>query len=64
LTVEEQLLEIVAELPESLRQELLRFALSLSAHEERREWRDFGLHQLAKAYGDDEPEYTLDDLVN
>jgi hypothetical protein len=64
VTVKEELLEIVAELPESLQQELLRFALSLSAHEERREWREFGLHQLDNAYGEDEPEHTLDDLVS
>ena len=29
---------------------------------EREAWTAFALQQLARAYGDDEPEYTLDDI--
>ena len=31
--------------------------------EEREEWFRFAAASLARAYGDDEPEYTLDDLI-
>ena len=31
--------------------------------QEREEWTQAALHSLARAYGDDEPEYTREDLI-
>jgi len=42
--------------------EVLDFAKFLSAQEEREAWSAVGRKQLAKAYGDDEPEYTEADI--
>ena len=42
--------------------ELCDFAEFLASRRERGEWRQYGLAMLARAYGDDEPEYTLADI--
>jgi hypothetical protein len=42
--------------------EVLNFAEFLSWQEERAAWRTFGQAQLARAYGPDEPDYTLADV--
>lgn len=34
----------------------------IASNEERSEWETFGAQNLARAYGDDEPEYTVADL--
>lgn len=36
---------------------------SLESDEEKEEWFRFAAANLARAYGDDEPEYTMDDLI-
>ena len=50
------------QLPDTLPEERLRqladFARSLACDEEARDWRRFGRAQLARACGDDEPDYT------
>jgi len=40
----------------------LEFARFLSLREDREAWQEFGRRQLARAYGNEEPEYTLDDI--
>jgi hypothetical protein len=49
-------------LPEQRLREILDFAEFLSAREEDSAWQQFGQTQLARAYGPDEPEYSLGDL--
>jgi hypothetical protein len=62
MTSKDLLEGILQSLPESRIQEVLDFARFLSWQEERETWQDFGRAQLAHAYGDDEPEYGLDDV--
>ena len=38
------------------------FARFLSFNEDREGWQEFGRKQLARAYGDGEPEYGPDDI--
>ena len=53
---------ILETLPEYRRQEVLDFARFLSVQEDREGWQEFGRRQLARVYGDDEPEYGADDI--
>jgi hypothetical protein len=46
---------------ERLRQ-LIDFARFLAAEDERQGWQDFGRAFLARAYGPDEPEYSISDI--
>jgi hypothetical protein len=62
VTAKQALEEVLRHLPESRLGELLDFARFLSWREEREGWQQFGRGQLAKAYGPDEPEYTLDEI--
>jgi hypothetical protein len=57
-----ELEQLIADLSEEQMREVVNFAKFLRWSDERREWREFGQQQFAKAYGDDEPEYTLNDL--
>jgi len=57
-----ELEQLIADLSEEQVRELVNFAKFLRWSDERREWCEFGQQQFAKAYGDDEPEYTLADL--
>jgi len=61
MTTKEALEEILQGLPESRLSEVMDFARFLSWQEERDSWRQFGRAQLARAYGPDEPDYTLED---
>jgi len=54
--------QVLDQLPDDRLDQVLDFARYLSWQEERREWQQFGRVQFAKAYGDDEPEYTPADL--
>ena len=45
--------------PENRLEEVLDFARFLSLQEDREAWRAFGRGQLARAFGEDEPEYFL-----
>ena len=67
MTVREKLNTVLDSLSEKRLGDIFDFAVFLSWREaeekqERDEWRQFGLSQLARAYGDDEPEYTEADL--
>jgi hypothetical protein len=53
---------VLQNLPENRVQEVLDFARFLSFQENREGWQEFGRKQLARAYGDDEPEYGPDDI--
>jgi hypothetical protein len=62
MTTREAIAEVLGELPEERLAQVLDFARFLNWQEERDGWHDFGRAQLARAYGPDEPNYTLDDL--
>jgi hypothetical protein len=58
----EAISQIASTLPDDRVNQLLDCALYLSLRDERTDWQAFRKLQLAKAYGDDEPEYTEADL--
>ena len=62
MTTKEALEEILLVLPEHRVSELIDFARFLSWQDERAAWQRFGRTQLAKAYGPDEPDYSLNDI--
>jgi hypothetical protein len=62
MTSKELLDGILQGLPESRVQEVLDFAKFLSLQEDREVWQEFGQRQFARAFGEDEPEYSLDDV--
>ena len=64
MTTKEALVEVLRELPENRMSEVLDFARFITVREEREAWARFGRSSMAKAYGDDEPEYTEADLDN
>jgi hypothetical protein len=53
---------LLQELPDDRLRQLIDYARFLAWQEERKNWQDFGQSQLAKAYGPDEPEYSLSDI--
>ena len=57
-----ELERLIPELSIGQLQQVVDFAKFLRWKEERRDWQEFGKKQLAGAYGDDEPEYTLADI--
>jgi hypothetical protein len=62
MTSKDFLGEVLQNLPESRVQEVLDFARFLSFEGDREDWQQFGRKQLALGYGDDEPEYSPDDI--
>jgi hypothetical protein len=62
MTTREALDVVLRALPDDRLSQLLDFARYLSLRSETEAWQQFGRGQLAKAYGPDEPEYTLDDV--
>ncbi|NUQ61795.1 MAG: hypothetical protein HUU20_04860 [Pirellulales bacterium] len=62
MTTRDALMHIVDELSDDRIVQLLDYARYLTWQEERRAWLDFGRSQLAKAYGDEEPDYSESDL--
>ena len=62
MTVKESLHSLLDTLPEERLREVLDFAEFLRLQEEREGWQEFGRSQFARAYGPDEPEYTLADV--
>ena len=62
MTAREMLEQVLTDLPEERVGEVLDFARFVSAREEREAWREVGRAQLARAYGEDEPDYTEADL--
>jgi hypothetical protein len=63
MTNRQLLTEMLAELSDERLDELLDFAKYLAWKNDRASWQQFGQSQFAKVYGDDEPEYTEDDLL-
>ena len=63
MTSRDKFVEILEELPDDRVDQLLDYARFLTWQEEARSWREFGRRQFAKAYSDDEPEYTEAALV-
>lgn len=61
MSVKESLQRLLEKMPDDRLTEVLRFAEFVAWAQEREEWRSFGRGQLARAYGPDEPEYTLSD---
>jgi hypothetical protein len=62
MTIREALKKVLATLPDERLHEVLDFAEFLSCRDERKAWQQFGQSQLARAYGQDEPEYSEADL--
>ncbi len=62
MTAREMLEQVLVELPDDRVGEVLDFARFLSARAEREPWAKSGWGQLARAYGDDEPDYTEADI--
>jgi len=62
MTTKEALDQILGELPENRLSEVLDFARFLSWQEESRAWQDFGRAQLARAYGPDEPNHSIEEV--
>jgi len=62
MSTREALEELLGRLPEPRLVQIMEFAQFLAWQEERAGWQRFGQDQLARAYGDDEPEYTEADL--
>ena len=59
-----RVLELSAVLSEERLRALLHYVEYLAHWEEQEAWSRFGLQNLAKAYSDDEPEYTLADIID
>jgi hypothetical protein len=62
MSTREQLNEVLSRLPAEQLGQVLDFARFLAWQDERADWQRFGRSQLARAYGDYEPEYTEADL--
>ena len=60
--VKEALNDLLNDMPEDRIQQVLDFARFLAFQKQETEWRQFGLRQLAKAYGTGEPDYTEADI--
>jgi hypothetical protein len=61
VTARDTLDEVLRTLPDERIREVLNFARFMSMEEEAKDWEQFGLAQLARAYGPNEPEYTAAD---
>jgi hypothetical protein len=62
MTTREALDVVLQELPQHRLIQLLDFAKFLRSQDETEAWQQFGRMQLARAYGNDEPEYSLADV--
>ncbi len=62
MTSRDLLKGILQSLPENRLEEVLDFARFLSLQEDREAWQEFGRRQFSHAFGEDEPEYSLDDI--
>ena len=62
MSAKECLIRLLEELPEERANQLLDYAYFLRHREEWEAWQRFGLSELAKAYGPEEPEYSLADI--
>src|SRR5262249_5443955 len=62
MSTREQVDELLSRLPPERLGQLLDFARFLAWQEERADWQRFGRSQLARAYGEDEPDHSEADL--
>jgi hypothetical protein len=62
MSLQQELSQLVASLPENRVRELVTFARYLLWEEEHGAWQQFGRAQLARAYGPDEPDYSDADV--
>lgn len=62
MSMKEKLARLLEKLPEDRLREILDFAEFLSLQEERAGGRQFGQAQFARAYGPNEPDYSIADL--
>jgi hypothetical protein len=62
MQTKDEIRSLLNQMSEERASEVLNFARFLTWQEERTQWQQFGKSQLAKAYGDDEPEYSLSDI--
>jgi hypothetical protein len=62
MSARERLDKLLENMPEERLREIADFAAFLSWQEERDGWKQFGRSQLARAYGPNEPDYSLADL--
>ena len=62
MTSKDVLEDILQSLPEDRLQEVVDFPRFLSLQEDREAWQEFGRRQIARAFGDDEPEYGPGDI--
>jgi hypothetical protein len=62
VTLQDTLNTIFIQLPTDRQRQVVEFAQFLAWQSEQGDWQRFGLAQLARAYSEDEPEYTTADL--
>jgi hypothetical protein len=62
MTAKQALIDLVIKLPEERAAELLDLAREVLDRKEQDDWREMGLRQLSRAYGDDEPDYSEADI--
>jgi hypothetical protein len=61
MSARENLEKLLQQMPDERLREIADFAAFLNWQDEHGAWQQFGQKQLARAYGPDEPEYTLAD---
>lgn len=62
MTTRQAIESVIEDLAEDRLREVLDFARFIRLREDDENWGQFGRHQLARAYGDDEPEYRTEDI--
>jgi hypothetical protein len=62
MTTREVLNQVLEDFPDDRLAEVLDFVAFLRWRDEDQGWRRFGLSQFARAYGENEPEYSLNDV--
>lgn len=62
MEIKQAVQQVLDVLPEDRVREVLNFARFLAQVDETDQWRQFGRRQFARAYGDDEPDYSEADL--
>jgi hypothetical protein len=62
MSTREQLDAVVSQLPEETLSQLLHIARRMALDKDWAEWERLSQEQFARAYGPDEPEYTMADV--
>ncbi|HRK31596.1 MAG TPA: hypothetical protein PLD59_10995 [Tepidisphaeraceae bacterium] len=58
MKLREAIEQVLEHLPEDRQKQVLDFARFIAAERDGEQWRAAGRHGLARAFGEDEPEYT------